>query len=193
MEGAFCLRKTVLQQERYTVTVAMLGPALRCLVPPTRPHAYNRLRGFVLALRQPAVLRHLLPPVMNVSFESRAITTSPPERANPSMPIPPYVGATTAACSQPLHEIVIEYPRRHCVRQLLLQYLPSQTPAFVHQSNSASSTDITLSCAKASGLIMLSRPLPLPLLQVNKRRDPQIPPCHSIVLDAHSGRARADE
>ncbi|KAL3240834.1 hypothetical protein MRX96_047897 [Rhipicephalus microplus] len=116
MKAGFWLRNTVSQQERYTITVVMLPPALRCLVPPAGPQAYNRLRGFVLALLQPAVPRHLLPPVLNISFESRAVTTSPPDIANPSMPIPPCVGATTAASSQPLHDTVMDSPHVSALR-----------------------------------------------------------------------------
>ncbi|KAL3200988.1 hypothetical protein MRX96_053577 [Rhipicephalus microplus] len=89
MEAGFFLPNTALKQERCTVMVAMLPLALRCLVPSAGPQANNRLPGFVLALPLPAVPCHLLPPALNVSFSSRAVSSSPPERASLCSPILP--------------------------------------------------------------------------------------------------------
>ncbi|KAH8026799.1 hypothetical protein HPB51_024914 [Rhipicephalus microplus] len=75
MESAFCLRIIISLQERYAITVDMLPPSLRCVVPPPGPQAYDGLRGFVLALPQPAVPRQLLPTMRNISIEPRVVTT----------------------------------------------------------------------------------------------------------------------
>lgn len=56
--AGFYLRNIISRQDKYAVTVTMLPSALQCVVPPPRSQAYDRIRDFVLALRQLAVPRH---------------------------------------------------------------------------------------------------------------------------------------